>query len=173
MQILRLKSHLCEEELKQITFSQKSVRDFQDWQIIYLVQLNKNKKASEIAEILGVNVYRIYNIIELYNKYGQNWKMIKNRGGRRNETCYLSLEDEKLLLADLNEMALQGQIHSAMDIKNKIEIRIGHSVSDDYIWDLFKRHGWCKKSLITQRSNKENKPTSILNKAERKVWMPS
>ena len=30
-------------------------------------------------------------------------------------------------------------------IKSKLEAIINRNVSDDYIWDLFKRHKWTKK----------------------------
>ena len=88
MRSLKLKPHLSEQELKQITFSQSSVKDFQDWQIIYLIQINKQKKAKEISELLGINVYRIYDRVELYNKYGKDWKVLNKWGGRRKETSY-------------------------------------------------------------------------------------
>ncbi|KAA6348019.1 hypothetical protein EZS27_004471, partial [termite gut metagenome] len=30
-------------------------------------------------------------------------------------------------------------------VKSLIEEKLGKSVSDDYVWDLFKRHKWTKK----------------------------
>ncbi|KAA6342665.1 hypothetical protein EZS27_009602 [termite gut metagenome] len=41
--------------------------------------------------------------------------------------------------------ALSGQILIYKDIKGKIELKMGRCVSDDYVWDLFKRHNWKKK----------------------------
>ena len=120
MQILKLKPHLSEDEIKEITYSQKSARDFQDWQIIYLIQKNKNKKAEEIAELLGVNVYKIYDRIELYNKYGKEWKNNTIWGGRREETSYLTLTEEKVLMEDLRDKALKGFILTSADIMKQI-----------------------------------------------------
>ncbi|MDR2836827.1 MAG: winged helix-turn-helix domain-containing protein [Bacteroidales bacterium] len=30
-------------------------------------------------------------------------------------------------------------------MKNLVEEKLGKKVSDDYIWDMFKRHVWAKK----------------------------
>jgi transposase len=172
MQLLKLKPHLNEEEIKEITFSQKSVRDFQDWQIIYLIQRNKNKKAEEIAELLGVNVYKIYDRIELYNKYGKDWKNIIKWGGRRNETSYLSIEDEMVLMNDLSDKALKGFILTAADIRKQIESKVGREVSDDYIWDLFKRQGWSKKSPMPKHPKRDKEKQEGFKKNSGKAWMP-
>lgn len=172
MQLLKLKPHLSEEDIKKITFSQKSAKDFQDWQIIYLIQINKNKKAEEIAELLGVNVYKIYDRIELYNKYGKEWKNIKKWGGRRKETSYLSLEDEMGFMEDLNDKAIKGFILTAADIRKQVESKVGHKVSDDYIWDLFKRQGWSKKSPMPKHPKSDKEKQESFKKNSRKAWMP-
>jgi len=172
MQLLKLKPHLSEEEIKEITYSQKSARDFQDWQIIYLIQKNKNKKAEEIAELLGVNVYKIYDRIELYNKYGKEWKDNTKWGGRRKETSYLTLTEEKVLMEDLRDKALKGFILTSADIRKQIESQLGHKVSDDYLWDLFKRQGWSKKSPIPKHPKSDKEKQESFKKNSRKVWMP-
>ncbi|KAA6334495.1 hypothetical protein EZS27_017184 [termite gut metagenome] len=55
----------------------------------------------------------------------------------------MSLVEECKLLKEVE--ALLGQILIHKDIKGKIELKIGREVSDDYVWDLFKRHNWKKK----------------------------
>ena len=172
MRILKLKPHLSEEEIKEITFSQKSVRDFQDWQIIYLIQLNKNKKAIDIAELLGINVYRIYDRIELYNKYGKDWKSLNKWGGRRKETSYLTLAEERVVMEELKDKATKGFILTASDIRNHIELKVGHEVSNDYIWDLFKRHNWTKKSPMPKHPLSVKEKQDSFKKNFKKVWMP-
>ncbi|GAH56412.1 unnamed protein product, partial [marine sediment metagenome] len=67
-------------------------------------------------------------------------------GGRRDERAYITFEQEKELLEDLKQKALNGQIITVSDIKLVVEKRIGHHVSDDYLWDLLKRHDWQKKA---------------------------
>ncbi|KAA6318840.1 hypothetical protein EZS27_031199, partial [termite gut metagenome] len=57
----------------------------------------------------------------------------------------MSLEQECKLLNEVETEALSGQILIHKDIKGKIESKVGRQVSDDYVWDLFKRHHWKKK----------------------------
>ena len=83
--------------------------------------------------------------IQLYNKHGQDWRTYGKWGGRRETRCHLSLEDEKLLLKSLEDAALSGKILTFKHIMEEVERVVGKKVSDDYIWDLFSRHGWKKK----------------------------
>ena len=54
MRRLAVKSCLTDEGLKAVMESQKTIRRFKDYQIIYSVQTNYGKKAEEIASMLGV-----------------------------------------------------------------------------------------------------------------------
>ena len=145
MRILQVKPHLTSKELQKIMNRQKSVATFKDYQIIYSVQTNLGKKAEEIAKTLGVSTNKVYKTVEKYNKNGISWKDNITRGGRREPRCIMSLNEESEFLQSIEQEALRGEILSYVQIKNKLEIRINRSVSDDYIWDLFKRHKWKKK----------------------------
>ncbi len=68
----------------------------------------------------------------------------EKRGGRRR--FFLTLEQEKKLMKGLEQKALAGQILSYLDIKKIVEKEVGKAVSQDFIWDLFKRNGWTKHS---------------------------
>jgi len=39
-----------------------------------------------------------------------------------------------------------------------VETKVGNKVSDDYLWDLFNRHGW-KKKMPRPRHPKSDKAT--------------
>jgi transposase len=69
-----------------------------------------------------------------------------NRGGRREESCIMTLEKELEFLKSIEEDALGGQIITYQQVKLKLEKQIERSVSEDYIWDMFKRHKWTKKA---------------------------
>ena len=124
--------------------SQKKVDFFKDYQIIYSVQTNVGKKAEEIADILGVTKNKVYKTVEKYNKRGLLWQSDKTRGGRREARCIMSLEEESLFMKRMEQEALKGQIITYKQVKDRLELEINRSVSDDYIWDLFKRHNWNK-----------------------------
>ncbi|KAA6331617.1 hypothetical protein EZS27_019798 [termite gut metagenome] len=137
--------HLNTEELLSVLHSQKEIRAFKDWQIIYSVAVNVGKTAAELSVLLGVNKSRIYRIIQSYNKEGKEWRLSKQWGGRREARNLMSLEQERQLLKEVETDALSGQILIHRDIKGKIVLKVGRQVSDDYVWDLFKRHHWKKK----------------------------
>jgi transposase len=148
MKVLTIASHLSETELKNIVNSQKSIRDFKDWQIIYSVQINSGKKASEIANILGVTANKVYKTVQKYNKKGASWKENVKWGGRRERRCIMALEKEKEFLQSIEKEALNGQIITYFHVKSKLEATINRTVSNDYIWDMFKRHRWTKKCRV-------------------------
>jgi transposase len=49
-------------------------------------------------------------------------------------------------LGKISEKASKGLILTISDIRKDVEEKTGHKVSDDYLWDLFHRHGWKKKA---------------------------
>ena len=173
MKLLKTEPHLSNEEIKSIMKSQKESRAFLDWQIIYSVQTNYGKKAEEIAAILGVSKHKVYSVIQGYNKYGKDWRRYDNWGGRREARSIMSLEEEAKLLKELEEEALSGKILIYRDIKNKVEQKIKRNVSDDYIWDLFKRHNWTKK--VPRQSHPKSNPEEQeeYKKNSKKIWQPN
>jgi transposase len=72
---------------------------------------------------------------------------LKQRGGRREARNLMTLEEERQLLSETEQDALNGKILIYNHIKIRIEEKLGRKVSDDYVWDLFKRHGWTKIQL--------------------------
>jgi transposase len=173
MKILKTFPHFSDESLKEIVDPQSEVRAFKYWQIIYSVQTNLGKEAEEIAGILGVKKSKVYRVIQEYNKYGQSWRTYGNWGGRRQSRCHLTLEDEKLLMKSLEEDALSGKVLTFRHIKDKVEVHVGKPVSDDYIWDLFSRHGWRKKVPRQHHPKADKAAQEEYKKNFEKIWMPS
>ena len=160
MRLLKVKPHLTDAQLKAAMNRQKTIHDFRDWQIIYSVQINPGKKATELADILGIKTENIYKKVQKYNKLGVSWKEDVIRGGRREERCIMTLDKEKEFLKNIEKDALNGHIITYQQIKLKLEEQINRSVSNDYIWDMFKRHNWKKKvphNLIGKRINPHRK----------------
>ncbi|KAA6319429.1 hypothetical protein EZS27_030675 [termite gut metagenome] len=137
--------HLSDTELFAYMSAQTDLRAFRDWQIITAVQTNKGKKAEETASVLGVSISKVYHVIQQYNRSGSSWRTNRKRGGRREARSPMSLEEESEILKRIEKQALSGQILIYKQVKNLIEEKLGKSVSDDYVWDLFKRHKWTKK----------------------------
>ena len=112
MKKLQTVSHYSDEELKAIMYSQTEIRAFWDWQIIYSVQTNSEKKAEEIAGILGVRKSKVLRVIQLYNKKGVCWRTYGQCGGRREKRCHLSIGEESILLKSIESDALPGKVLS-------------------------------------------------------------
>jgi transposase len=164
---------MSEAELEKALRSQQSTNDFKDWQIIYSVHSNPGKKAVEIAAILCVTENKVYKTVQKYNRLGTSWKSGAKRGGRRQARCYLTLEEEKSLMKSLEEDALPGNILIFRHVQEMVEFFVGKEVSDDYVWDLFSRHGWSKK-VPRQRHPKADKAAQEeYKKNSKKIWMPN
>jgi transposase len=173
MRTLKIAPHLSELDIRNAMNSQKTVRDFKDWQILYSVQTNTGKQASEIAAILGVTINKIYKTVEKYNKLGVSWKSNIKRGGRREKRCIMTIEQEKEFLQSVETEAINGTIITCQHIKSKIETRLNRSVSDDYIWDLFRRHKWTKKVPRQSHPQADKAKQNEYKKNSRKIWQPN
>ena len=172
MRILKTEPHLTDDELKKNLHHQNDIRKFKNWQIIYSVQTNQGRSAEDFANILCVNIHKIYRVIEAYNKDGAEWDANIQYGGRREEVAYLTIEEEKKLLRKIEKKALEGSIITAFDIKDEVEAEVGFAVSNDYIWDLFKRHNWKKKSPRPKHPEKDKSAQEQFKKNSKKIWLP-
>lgn len=173
MRILKTVAHLTDIELRDMMKSQKTARAFLDWQIIYSVQTNYGKKADEFAVFLGVSKDKIYNVIQSYNKLGKTWRSYENWGGRREERCVFSLEEEAEILKEFEQEALSGNILIYKHIRERVEHKAGRKVSDDYIWDLFNRHGWKKKVPRQSHPKGDEQEQEDYKKNLKRIWQPS
>jgi len=71
------------------------------------------------------------------------------------------------------KLAKDGLILTMNDIRIIFEKEIGHEVSDDYLWDVFKRHNWSKKSPRPKNPEQDLEAQEAFKKNSRKSWMPS
>jgi len=172
MKKLKIASKFSEKALKKIMNSQTDVRAFKGWQIIYVGYSNPDLNANEIAERLCVSKSNVLKVVDRYNKYGKNWYVPDCRGGRREERCHMSLEEEKSIMKSLEDKALSGSILTFRHIKETVEKKVGKKVSDDYIWDLFSRHGWSKKVPRQHHPKADKAAQEEYKKNSKKIWMP-
>lgn len=173
MRTLHLKPHLDKESLRKKMQAQKDVRLFQYWQILFCIQGNPGMKASAYADLLGVDVSKIYRIAELYNHKGAEFDRDLQWGGRREQRSLLSIEQEARLLKTLESKAGRGKIITMNHIRSAVEREAGTVVSDDYLWDIFKRHGWRKKAPRPQHPKKDSAAQDGFKKNSRSYWIPA
>jgi transposase len=166
MKLLVVNHHLTDKQLLNHFNNAKGTDDFVRWQMLYLIQVAHLNNAEQIGTAVGVSKHTVYQLVRSYNKRGIEAIAKKPKGGRRRSL--LSIDEEMLLMEELEKMAQSGQIHSVAAIRKHVETKVGNKVSDDYLWDLFNRHGWKKKmprphhpksDKATQAKFKKNFPT--------------
>ena len=173
MRKLQLNPHLTTAELSSKLTSCSKAHHRSYWQILLSVSFNPNKKAEEYASFLGVTKSKVYKVVELYNNRGAGFTESLNWGGRRLETSYMSLEDEEKMMNELKILAKEGKILVAKHIRKIVEERLGKAVSDDYIWDLFKRHNWKKKMPRPEHPKADKVAQEQFKKNFQKYWQPN
>jgi transposase len=173
MRILKIKPHLTAAELNKVMNSQKSIQDFKDWQVIHSVQVNPGKSALDISKVLCIKPENIYKKVQRYNKLGVSWKTDVKHGGRRERRCIMSLDKERDFLNSMEEDAVDGQIITYQQVKQKLESQLSHTVSDDYIWDMFKRHRWTKKVPRQSHPQADKAAQEEYKKNSRRIWRPN
>jgi transposase len=143
---IHLEPHLNPTQIKERLYHSKNGHHASYWQIILSVSLNPRKPASEYCSALGISSTKFYRIVSLYNQKGAGFCEAFNWGGRRERRCVMSFEEEEQFLESQVQTALQGGVLVAGQLREAVEQKVGHPVSDDYLFDLLHRHGWSKKA---------------------------
>ena len=73
----------------------------------------------------------------------------------------MSFENEEKMMNGLKIKAKDGKVLVAKHICKIVELKVGKAVSDDYIWDLFKRHNWKKKMTRPEQPKKQSKSREV------------
>jgi transposase len=171
MRQLQLLDHLSNAAINQHLQATHGKPEFARWQIIYLIQVANVSSADMIAPLVGLSKPSVYSIVQKYNKHGASAIAVRPRGGRKNSL--LTLAEEEALLQSIEKKAARGLIKTAFDIKALVNERVGKVVSDDYLWDLFKRHGWKKKMPRPHHPKKDADSQELFKKNSPMIWQPS
>jgi transposase len=172
MRLLKVKESFSNDEINAKIKSQSGYNDTIDWLIIRAVQIKGLTNAKEIATVLGVSVQKVYKVIQDYNKSGSEFKKNVKWGGRRKNNCYLSKDEELEVLESLKSKAAKGQLLTAKDIQKTFEKKIGHSVTQDYIWKMLKRNNWTKKTPRPEHPKTDYEKQEDFKKKYQKIWLP-
>ena len=169
MRLLQITIEISPEAIKEKMKSAISVADYKRWQIIYLVRVH-SVDAEYISNITGYSKANVYTIVQQFNNSKSADVTPKQRGGRRREL--ISVEQERELMKSLESKALRGEILSGKDVRKIVEKKISRPVSDDYIWDLFKRNGWTKHSPRPHHPKRNIEKQEEFKKNSRTIWLP-
>ncbi len=139
--VTRAAPHFPLEEVKRRMTRDPRFWVRQRWWIIYNA-LIAPRKAEEIAHHTGVSITTVRRVISGYNRSGLAAIETPGKGGRRHE--YLTVEQERQLLAPFFARAERGEIATAEEIKRTFEAQVSHEVDESTIYRLLARHGWRK-----------------------------
>lgn len=173
MPSLKLRDHLSLADLKNKLSTSTDLRNFKQWQILNAVAHNPGQKAEYIASILGSTPNIVRRYVRLYNKFGADYLSHLHWGGRRESRSNMSFSEEQELLNSIAEKSLQGKILTAKDIQQEVEKKVNRKVSEDYLWDLFKRHGWKKKAPRPKHPLQDIAAQDLFKKNSPMFWQPT
>ena len=172
MPTLKLKPHLTVKKIEEKLVDEKDLRFYKQWQILNAVVKNPGMSAESIALVLSSSSTIVRRTVQLYNTNGSDFMKQLQWGGRRESRSNLSLDEEKELLSSIEKKSLKGEILTAKDIRMEVEKKVKKQVSEDYIWDLFKRHGWTKKAPRPKHPKQNIEAQEEFKKNSQSYWHP-
>ncbi|MEY8389475.1 helix-turn-helix domain-containing protein [Oscillospiraceae bacterium 38-13] len=104
----------------------------------------EGKTIEEAATAVGLHPMTVMALVRKYQEQGLA-SIAKNRGNK-GKPCwrYLSFEEESSVLEPFRSRAEQGQRIDISDIQTALESEIGHIVSETYVTEMLKKHGWVR-----------------------------
>jgi transposase len=168
MRKTELKNHLEQAEIRKEMQDSETREQFQRWQAIYLVR--KGLRVEQVAEYIGITKGTVYQWVFQYNHEGPESFQLRGRGGRR--FGLMSFEEEADFLEHLRAEAARGEIVGAFWLRERLEKKLGHKVSKDYLYDLLHRHDWRKVVPRPRHPNADVEKQEEFKKNSRSWWQP-
>lgn len=116
--VSRVLPHLSEVQIKEKIRSASSFRRQQKWLIVYN-DLVEARPVAEIAKHTGISVRTVHQVISDYNRQGAAAIETPSSGGRQRN--YLSVDEDKGLLALVTPKAKRGEITTKAEVEQAIE----------------------------------------------------
>ena len=101
--------------------------------------------AHKVAEMLQISKQAVWLWIKQFNEGGPSGLERVGRGGRRK--AYLSVEQEKNLVRELQNQIALGQVSKAKELMPLVLRTVGQSVSVAYVYRLLQRYNKRKSSV--------------------------
>jgi transposase len=158
---------LSELELLEWVRAGQARAEYQRRLAVWLTYL-RQFPAHEVATLLGVSTPAVWRWLSQYNRQGPAGLARRGRGGRR--WAFLSLDQERELLAELQEQAGRGQVLTAKQIHGRVRQAVGKKVSLDYVYRLLHRHGWRKLGPRPRHVKADPQAQTEFKKNSRNSW---
>lgn len=104
----------------------------------------EGKTMEEAAVAVGLHPMTVMDLVRKYQEQGLA-SIVKNRNSKGKASWrYLSFDKESAVLEPFRIKAEQGQRVDIADIQTALESEIGHIVSETYVTEMLKKHGWVR-----------------------------
>lgn len=104
----------------------------------------EGKTIEEAAAAVGLHPMTVMALVRKYQEQGLA-SIAQNRNNKGEPRWrYLSFEKESSVLEPFRSRAEQGQRVDIADIQTALESEIGHIVSEAYVTEMLKKHGWVR-----------------------------
>ena len=154
--------HLSENEVQERMQREQRHWCRRRWEIIAQA-LKAPRKAEEIAKTVGVSVATVHQVMSAYKRGGVAAIETAGKGGRRHQ--YLTLAQERALLAPFLARAARGEMVTAAQIQQAFEAQVKQSVAPSTIYRLLDRHGWRQLGVDTSSAQAPQGPPACRNTA--------
>lgn len=118
-----------------------TLEEFRRYQAVHL-RVNEGMDAASIARAVGLSQSTVHNIHSRCRQGGLEAIRTKGRGGRYHS--YLSIDEEKAILAEVVREAERGGVLEVSKVHQMFEEKVGHTVAKNTTYQLLHRHGWRK-----------------------------
>lgn len=119
----------------------KTKEEFRRYQTIYL-RVSEKMPTTIIAKVTGLSASYIHRIHSQCRKGGLKIICNRRRGGRYRS--YLSVEQEQVMLEQIKQQAINGEVVEIKKIHKIFEETVGSKVARYTTYRLLHRHGWRK-----------------------------
>jgi transposase len=140
-------------ELKNFQKSKWPGSEFQRFLCVWL-RVEQGMSTKDIARALNWNVNTVRILQRYFIVQGTKAFIEEKRGGRRRQL--MTIEEEKLFLANFKDRADSAAMLVANEIKAALEKQLGRRVHKTTVYRLLKRHGW-RKIVPRPTHPKQNK----------------
>lgn len=165
------KLEIDEEAIRTLMNDSKTKEEFRRYQSLYL-RIAEKMPTTLIAKITGLSQSRIQSIHSTARTKGLASLANQLKGGRRRS--YLSMEQEKALLSEIENKAIKGGVVEIGKVHKLFQEKVGSKVARYTAYRLLHRHGWRK---IVPRAYHPNQKADAIEtfKKTGKLWskMPS
>ncbi len=159
---LKLYPHLTSEELENRYRSAKDAVERSQWQILWLLSLDK--LSAEVGQVTGYCVDWIRKIVRRYNARGPD-AVGDQRHHNPGQKRLLNADQEAELAQELEKAAAQGQAWNSVEVAAWMSTKLGRSVRQGRGWETLQRLKFSTKTPRTRHAKADQDAQELFKKS--------